>query len=314
MKIFELNNYDILHLSNSSKGVQVKWKTRDGIWIKRDTFGYEGLAEYLSSEILHLSNANTLGYDFVEYGICKIKDIKEDKEYRGCYSYDFIKDGGELISIAYILKRFRIQPPNNLSTKDSINFLVKNIEGVTGIKNFGAWLTFVLEFDSFILNEDRHLGNLAVLRTSNGFKLAPIFDNGLSLLSDIVDYPWDAPLIKNIRNVKSKPFSKDFKKQVNACRELYGRQFKYGGISLFNNIEIYGHLLLKRVKDTLDYQLKENLDPKTQEVMNKLLNNSNINLDNKPYTIEQLAERLKDIPYAIEDLTKDMVDNLMKTK
>jgi len=33
----------------------------------------------------------------------------------------------------------------------------------TGLTNFGQWLTCLLEFDRLILNEDRHLHNVAVM-------------------------------------------------------------------------------------------------------------------------------------------------------
>ena len=37
----------------SSKGNQLKWET-DGIWYKADYMGYEGLSEYVVSELLKL--------------------------------------------------------------------------------------------------------------------------------------------------------------------------------------------------------------------------------------------------------------------
>lgn len=55
---------------HSSKGNQLKWE-RDGIWYKADYTGYEGLAEYVVSQLLKKS---TLGKEeFVVYGLEQIK-------------------------------------------------------------------------------------------------------------------------------------------------------------------------------------------------------------------------------------------------
>lgn len=45
----------------SSKGNQLKWE-RDGIWYKADYMGYEGLAEYIVSELLRYSTLNSKDY------------------------------------------------------------------------------------------------------------------------------------------------------------------------------------------------------------------------------------------------------------
>jgi hypothetical protein len=54
----------------------------------------------------------------------------------------------------------------------------------------------MLAFDAFILNEDRHTNNILFLfdPISENWSLAPIFDNGLSLLSDVKDYPLGTPM------------------------------------------------------------------------------------------------------------------------
>lgn len=50
---------------------------------------------------------------------------------------------------------------------------------------FGEQLRSMLVFDALFYNEDRHFGNFGILRDNHSGKiiaLAPIFDNGLSLL------------------------------------------------------------------------------------------------------------------------------------
>ena len=77
-------------------------------------------------------------------------------------------------------------------------------------------LTRMLAFDALILNEDRHTNNLLFLYNFklNTWELAPLFDHGLSLLSDVKDDPLgiDIEILK--RKVKAKPFNTNFKKQL----------------------------------------------------------------------------------------------------
>ena len=56
------------------------------------------------------------------------------------------------------------------------------------------------------------------------FRLCPIFDNGLSLLSDLNDYPLTDDLYTCIERVQAKPFDSDHVEQVTAAEQLYGRQ------------------------------------------------------------------------------------------
>ena len=87
----------------------------------------------------------------------------------------------------------------------------------------------ILELDCLTLNEDRHTNNLAVLRNeeTKEFRLCPIFDNGLSLLSDLNDYPLTDDLYTCIERVQAKPFDSDHVEQVTAAEQLYGRQLTF---------------------------------------------------------------------------------------
>ena len=88
----------------------------------------------------------------------------------------------------------------------------------------GKYLTAILELDCLTLNEDRHTNDLAVLRDeeTKEFRLCPIFDNGLSLLSDLNDYPLTDDLYTCIERVKAKPFDRDHAEQMAVAEELYG--------------------------------------------------------------------------------------------
>ena len=46
---------------------------------------------------------------------------------------------------------------------ERIQYLVTQVEEITKIDNFGAYLTAMLEIDAFFMNEDRHTNNIAVI-------------------------------------------------------------------------------------------------------------------------------------------------------
>ena len=52
----------------SSKGNQIKWRTHDGLWLKADDFGYEGLSEVAAAQLLIGSNI----LSHVPYAPCMI--------------------------------------------------------------------------------------------------------------------------------------------------------------------------------------------------------------------------------------------------
>ena len=77
----------------SSKGNQIKWRKRNGLWLKADDFGYEGLAEAVASQVLEKSNIQL----YVHYSLCMITE--DGLEHRGCVSSDFLNHGETLITI-----------------------------------------------------------------------------------------------------------------------------------------------------------------------------------------------------------------------
>ena len=101
---------------------------------------------------------------------------------------------------------------------------------MTGIQNFGAYLTAMLEIDAFFLNEDRHTNNIAVLYDTETaqYSLSPLFDQGLCLFADTSnDYPLDLPMDVCMERIEAKPFSSDFDTQLDAAEELYGIQLHF---------------------------------------------------------------------------------------
>lgn len=249
----------------NSKGNQVKLRTEDGSWIKLDYLGYESLSEYVVSSILKHSNFDS----FVEYDITTYSD-KGIKSAVSCVSKDFKVDCDIEISVYDLFCRYRgvdlyleIENPIR-STEDCIRYIVNEVEAITGIKEFGKYFTTMIEIDAFFLNEDRHLRNIILLYNdkTDEFKLAPLFDFGASLLSDTrLYYPLDGDTKEYMSEVKAKPISPDFDEQLEACRRLYGSQFKFNfSECLLENIldhcsNYYSDRVIDRVRTIIHSQI-----------------------------------------------------------
>ena len=178
-------------VSTSSKGDQSKWLVKEK-WIKQNTRGYEDIAEYVASLILKASTLNPSQY--VLYEPCKIQ-FDHGQVRKGCYSLDFRGREQQEISLERLFeKHFEstgdILEDTKLSTAEKIVQIVEKVQLFTGL-NIMLPLTRMLAFDALILNEDRHTNNLLFLYNYklDKWKLAPMFDHGLSLLSDVKDYP-----------------------------------------------------------------------------------------------------------------------------
>lgn len=213
----------------SSKGNQLKWE-HNGIWYKADYAGYEGLAEYVVSQLLEQSDLEKTGY--VHYSTEEMRYKR--KIYQGCRSKDFTGGEYQLITLERLYKNVRNKSLNNAvysieEPEERLKFLVGQITEITGLDNFGQYLSKILTIDAFFLNEDRHTHNIAVMMNENGkFNYCPVFDNGAALLSDTtMDYPMDVQVNELIPEVKSKTFCRDFDEQLDVAEKLYGKNLKF---------------------------------------------------------------------------------------
>ena len=212
---------------HTSKGDQPKWHIRDE-WYKADHMGYEGLAEVLVSWML----AHSTVTDFVHYDPVAIKTDRG--QIQGCRSENFRRTGETLLPLEKLHRvHYGIGLARKLSTyeevEDKIQYTVTFVEKNTGLKEFGPYLSTLLELDAFVLNEDRHTNNLAVIRNekTKQYRLCPIFDNGLSFLSDYGDYPLNRDVYECVGAVKAKPFAQDFALQAQAASNLYVSCLKF---------------------------------------------------------------------------------------
>ena len=213
----------------SSKGNQLKWEN-NGIWYKADYMGYEGLAEYMISNLLKFSDLND--DEFVVYSPIEIK--YKNQKYNGACSNNFLKDGWKIITLERLFQNFYGRSLHNAiwtihDRTERLKFIVDNVEKITGLSDFGKYMNKLFTIDNFFLNEDRHTHNIAVLMNNKGeYRYCPIFDNGAGLLSDVtLDYPLNSDLYKLIDSVKSKTFIDNFEEQMNISEILYGMNIKF---------------------------------------------------------------------------------------
>ena len=261
MERIKLSETDMLEsVGHTSKGNQPKW-FYDGKFYKADHMGYESLAEVVVSLLLKKTNIT----NFVEYYPVRIEI--DHRTINGCYSYNFLKPGEELIPLERLHRTFEgVGLSQTLkgfdNSKDRIKYTVDFVEKTTGINNYGKYITAMLEIDAFFLNEDRHTNNIALIKKpGNGpYAPCPYFDHGLSLLSDLEAFWPEGSLDNHLHRVTAKPFG-TFKGQMRAAQELYEKQleihFDKNDIDpVLNSIsEYYNETILERVNYILKRQL-----------------------------------------------------------
>ena len=239
----------------SSKGNQLKWEN-ESIWYKADYTGYEGLAEYVISHLLKLTNLNE-----GEYVLYEQEQIKYKRQiYNGVRSRAFIDEDWQIITLERLFKNVYNESLTSVlwhmsDVKERLEFLVNAIKNITGLNNWGGYICRLFTIDAFFLNEDRHMHNIAVLMNGKGeYKYCPVFDNGAGLLSDTtMDYPMGQDIYQMISEVKSKSVSQDFDEQLDVAENLYGQNLQFlftkkNVSDIVNNADMYPPEERKRVE------------------------------------------------------------------
>lgn len=248
---------------HSSKGNQLKWE-KDGVWYKADYTGYEGLAEYMISQLLKKS---TLKKD--EFVIYEPEQIKyKRKIFNGAKSDNFLNDDWQLVTLQRLYKtrynRSFIEDVWHIpETTDRLKFVVEQVEQITKLENFGIYMCKLLTIDAFFLNEDRHMHNIAVLMNGEGKnRLCPFFDQGAGLLSDTaLDYPLGDDAVAMMGEVNAKTIYSGFEEALEAAEQLYGYNLKFSFTKkdveeLINNVGIYSDEEKARVKTIIFQQMR----------------------------------------------------------
>ena len=212
----ELEEHYIVTQVGTSEGTQIKYK-KDNYWYKKDNRGNEGLAEYLVSKLLTFSNMDADEYIIYEQG--KINGTS------GCRSENFLKEGEELITFYRLYyNEFGKDLSQVLagmdSMKERIEYVLRFVKQSCDL-DVSKYLSKVIMLDMLVLNEDRHLNNLAVIFQEDHFICAPIFDNGVSLLTANQSVNWNFAMEENVRRVIARPFSGSHEKMY----EYFGKGF-----------------------------------------------------------------------------------------
>lgn len=240
----ELDNEYIIHDEGTSEGTQIKYK-KDGFWYKLDRDGHEGRVEYLASKLLSFSDLKDYEYIIYEQGLINGKT--------GCRSADYLKQGENFITL---YRLYYNEFGKNLaevlagldSVEDRIKYVVNYVKDSTGL-DIRDYLSKVITLDRIILNEDRHVNNLAIIWTDEGYKTAPIFDNGRSLLTANVSVNWNFDISENVKRVVAKPFSGSHESMY----EYLGKGFE---INIEEALKWLESEEPSKERDVLIYQLK----------------------------------------------------------
>ncbi|MCR5848304.1 MAG: hypothetical protein K6G75_09330 [Lachnospiraceae bacterium] len=251
MDIVDLDSLQPIEgIAHSSKGNQLKWNI-DSVWYKADSIGYEGLSEVVSSAFFEMSNIkdsfqNQTTNIFVKYEPVVL--IWQKNCFFGCRSDNFREDEWQLMTIEKLYRKMTgLSIAKEMAhigdVKGRIELMVRFVENVTGLQEFGKYISVMLSADAFFLNEDRHTNNIAVMYNPNieEYKLCPFFDYGAGLFSDVLgDYPIDMSIGECMEKIEAKPFNRDFDEQSDAACELYHGSIKFLGkkelISKWNEI------------------------------------------------------------------------------
>ena len=245
--MFEVNIDEkyIINQHGTSEGAQIKYY-KDGFWYKIDNRGNEGLAEYLVSSMLRFSSLEDNEYVLYEQGIINGKP--------GCRSKNFLDSNNELVTIYRLYMneygRNLAEVIASMETMDErIEYVVRFIKECCGF-DIKEYFSKVFTLDAIVLNEDRHFNNLALIAKDNSFEPAPLFDNGISLLTANLSVSAKASIEDNVKRVVARPFSGSFKNM----REYFGDGFS---LDVEGALDWLSNESPSFERDVLIYQLKQ---------------------------------------------------------
>ena len=214
----------------SSKGNQEKWLD-NGKWYKLDQFGYEALAETFSSMLLEFSNIEReTPFCFVRYNMERL--LVHGRERTGCSSENFLKPGESIVTLSHLFKQHLGGSVAEVlgrlpSDKRRMIYLAEATEDITGLHDFPQYLTLLFEIDGLVLNDDRHLNNIAVIYKGDKFDYCPIFDQGAGFLSNVMYSPMDIVPKSLISTAQARPINTTFNRQIKTMQNLYGKQLDF---------------------------------------------------------------------------------------
>ena len=223
----------------SSKGNQEKWLDQ-GKWYKLDQFGYEALAETFTSMLLEHSNIEReTPFTFTRYKMERL--YVHGRERTGCSSDNFLGIRESIVTISHLFRQYLggslADALSRLSSdKKRMAYLAEATAEITGLEECPQYLTLLFEIDALVLNDDRHLNNIAVIEKDGKFKYCPIFDQGAGLLSNMMYCPMHIIPKTLIAYARALPFHTTFNRQIRTMQRMYGKQLY---IPRFSRRELY---------------------------------------------------------------------------
>lgn len=223
----------------SSKGNQEKWLDH-GKWYKLDQFGYEALAEVFTSILLEYSNIEKeTPFTFTRYQMERLQ--VHGRERTGCSSDNFLRAGESIVTLSHLFRQNLGKPLSNelerfSSDKKRMAYLAEVTAEITGLRDFPQYLTLLFEIDALVLNDDRHLNNIAIIEKNSRFSYCPIFDQGAGLLSNTMYSPMHIIPKTLIAEAKARPFNTTFNRQIRTMQGMYGKQLN---LPYFTRSELY---------------------------------------------------------------------------
>lgn len=167
-----------------SKGCCVKWfVAEERRFYKTSSFRYgwdESTSELIVTDLLEGSP-----FPFVSYKPCSINFIyrNEERTEPGTWCNSFIEPGEQYVDVYSILENKRAVKKFNdgMSVKERYAFVTDTLSNCIGTDS-RPFINFMMSLDFVIGNGDRHCGNFGLVKQlDKTHRLAPIFDNGLSL-------------------------------------------------------------------------------------------------------------------------------------
>lgn len=228
------------------EGLQNKEKNITG-WIKYDRFGYEGLSEVLSYRFSKLLSTRL--------SFCEYMPIRNTKG-TGCFSKNIVAENESLIS----LYSFFPEKPKDLSANHLFDDYIPRIINITGLKDFGKYLSELFIFDMLIVNEDRNPGNILLIKRNDTYRFAPVMDNANSLGYRNDEFFWDKRVLAKPLMISHMEQAKLFQEKYNTHIDLVGNSMMisdlyayYSKQQISGACEILRHSVAEYFGIELDY-------------------------------------------------------------
>lgn len=207
---------DSISLSNTSAGVLIKWVGNfngDNYYFKTGTingFGYFTNRQPYAEMMAYRIGKQLKFPNLVKTFLTEIRLPETDRYLSQVVTVSFTKDFNPNEQSSYSGVHYFITPDE---LKKNYNNLYNLISSKFSFAKRD--LDIMILFDFIIANVDRHLNNFGFIVDGDNLTLSPLFDNGLSLLSNLSDDELTKVSEFALKKLlKCKPFSSDPKKQV----------------------------------------------------------------------------------------------------